>query len=230
MSYKLLLADNDNTLMDFHAAEKSAIIATFTWAGIAPVEENTALYSAINAELWKALERGEITQNQLRVLRFERFLAAIGENAVNPVAMCDEFVRHLSEGTALMPGALDFVKTVSAVMPIAIVTNGISVIQRARIQSSAIAPFIRHLIISEEVGAAKPDPRILREAMALAGIDDNSDVILLGDSETADIEAANRHGIASIRVTWSKSGSIPTKATYQAATLADTLPILLGKS
>lgn len=38
MKYRYLLIDNDNTLMDFHAAEHAALRETLTEAGIEPTD------------------------------------------------------------------------------------------------------------------------------------------------------------------------------------------------
>ena len=70
MKYRYLLIDNDNTLMDFHAAEQAALRETLTEAGIEPTDAVCARYSAINDALWKALERGETTHAALKITRF----------------------------------------------------------------------------------------------------------------------------------------------------------------
>ena len=46
MKYRYLLIDNDNTLMDFHAAEQAALRETLTEAGIEPTDAVCARYSA----------------------------------------------------------------------------------------------------------------------------------------------------------------------------------------
>ena len=66
MKYRYLLIDNDNTLMDFHAAEHAALREGLTEAGIEPTDAVCARYSAINDALWKALERGETTHAALK--------------------------------------------------------------------------------------------------------------------------------------------------------------------
>lgn len=75
MKYRYLLIDNDNTLMDFHAAEQAALRETLTEAGIEPTDAVCARYSAINDALWKALERGETTHAALKIARFAQLLA-----------------------------------------------------------------------------------------------------------------------------------------------------------
>ena len=42
MKYRYLLIDNDNTLMDFHAAEHAALREALTEAGIEPTDHGTA--------------------------------------------------------------------------------------------------------------------------------------------------------------------------------------------
>ena len=54
-------------------------------------------------------------------------------------------------------------------MPIYLVTNGITSIQRGRFAHSGFAPYIAGLLISQEIGAAKPDPAMLLMAMEKAG-------------------------------------------------------------
>ena len=46
MKYRYLLIDNDNTLMDFHAAEHAALREALTEAGIEPTDAVCARYSA----------------------------------------------------------------------------------------------------------------------------------------------------------------------------------------
>lgn len=75
MKYRYLLIDNDNTLMDFHAAEHAALREGLTEAGIEPTDAVCARYSAINDALWKALERGETTHAALKIARFAQLLA-----------------------------------------------------------------------------------------------------------------------------------------------------------
>ena len=72
MKYRYLLIDNDNTLMDFHAAEHAALRETLTEAGIEPTDAVCARYSAINDALWKALERSETTHAALKIARLRR--------------------------------------------------------------------------------------------------------------------------------------------------------------
>ncbi len=78
--------------------------------------------------------------------------------------------------------------------PLALVTNGIAAVQNKRFAASPITPFFRSIVISEEAGVAKPDPRIFRPALEKLGVA-AGDVLYVGDSVTSDMAAARNAGM-----------------------------------
>lgn len=227
MSCKLLLADADQTLLDFNAGEKIAISATFAHFGYPVTEENVAIYHRVNQAQWKKLERGETTQERLRVDRCADFLRETGL-AGDAQAMCDEFIRNLGAQHILINGAEAFCKAVAARMPIILVTNGISAIQRQRYAECALRPYLSGMVVSEEVGVSKPDPRMIYAALELAGGVSPQDAMFIGDSVTADIPCANRAGVASVLITHGAPAPEGHGATYTAKTYDEALRCILG--
>ena len=159
MRYRALLIDADNTLFDFDRAERRAIQAVADRAGISD-PDFPQIYHEINAGYWRKLEQGLITQNQLKIQRF-RDVARRYALSLPPEALLETFMGVLSRSGDLYPGAADFLRQVSAHMPVAIVTNGIAETQHGRFDVSPIMPYVKHLVISGEVGCAKPDPRLM---------------------------------------------------------------------
>lgn len=227
LPYSLLLSDADNTLFDFYAAEKAALKDTLAFCGLAFSEETAELYSRINEALWKAYEKREITQEELRLERFRRLLAHFPDTSCSVEAVGLHFTDRLGQYAFLMPGALAFVQEISRHMPIVLVTNGIASVQKSRLQRSEIAPYIKDAVISGEIGSSKPDPQMLYIAMERMGMTDKSRVILLGDSVSADIQAAKRAGITSIHLCGLGGRQAASPADYQAETLEDARRILL---
>ena len=225
--YSLLLSDADNTLFDFYAAEKAALRDAMAFCGLTFTEEAAALYSRINEALWKAFEKKEITQDALRIERFRQLLSHFPDTGFSAEDIGLHFTGQLGLYAFLLPGALEFVQEVSKLMPIVLVTNGIASVQKSRLQRSVIAPYIKDAVISGEIGSSKPDPQMLYIAMERMGITDKSRVILLGDSLSADIEAARRAGIASIHLCGEGNKQDITPADYQAETLEMAKQILL---
>ena len=188
--YDVLLCDADDTLFDFKKAEENAFAEICAAASLGDPHALLPVYSCINAELWRLLERGGITQSALRTRRFEIFLKKIGRGELDAHQMGLDFADALSRQGVLLPGALDAVQRWSRVLPVIVVTNGIARVQHGRMERCEARHFISGMVISEEVGAAKPDPRMLREGMALAGVTDARRALMLGDSLSSDIAAA----------------------------------------
>jgi YjjG family noncanonical pyrimidine nucleotidase len=196
--YRFLLADADDTLFDFPAGERLAFTQTFQAFELPADESAFALYRQINETLWRRLERGEITPARLRVQRFEELLAALPTGkAHRAFDISQRFVEEMGRQALLLPGAEAAVRRWFARVPLAIVTNGIAEIQRARLARSAIAPYVSALIISEEVGAPKPDRRMVDAALSAVHCQDPRQALLLGDSLEADIAAAKNAGVDS---------------------------------
>ena len=194
MKYNVLLADNDGTLMDFDASERVALKEAMDRQGVRLDEAREKLYSEINARLWEAFERRETTQAALRVDRVRIFLKEI-KSPADAERMSEDFLAALSLRCDEIDGAYDFLREAAARVPVVMITNGISAVQRSRFARSRLTPFFREIVVSEEIGAAKPDPRFIETALARVNADP-ARALILGDSLTSDIAAANASHVA----------------------------------
>ena len=220
MKYDVLLADADGTLFDFHEGERIALHTLFQQNNLPDDADTIRLYSDINESHWKKLERGETTQERLRVERFSDFLAAINHQG-DAEHLCDQYIQRLGEQRLLLEGAEAFCRAMSEKMPIYLVTNGLSKVQRSRFAGCAIEPYLSGFVISEEIGHQKPEPHMLHEAMQMAGVSDPRHAVLIGDSLTADIGAAKNAGVDSVLFTNGKAAPAGHGATFTAKTLAE---------
>ena len=193
--YDVLLCDADNTIFDFEKAEEIAFELTLEQMGIEGGLSLLPAYSVINKALWKLLEEGGITQKVLRVRRFEQFLEEIGRTDVDAQAMAAAYADNLGMQSVPIEGAIEAVERWSRILPVIIVTNGISRIQHGRMNGSPVKALISGMVISEEVGAAKPDPKMLELGMEMASVTDKSRALMLGDSLSSDIAAAANAGV-----------------------------------
>jgi len=185
----------------------------------------------INEALWKLLEQGGITQKVLRVRRFEQFLEKIGKCELDAQKMSDAFVESLGRQSVPIEGAIEAIARWSKIVPVIIVTNGIAKVQHNRMNGSEVRHYIRGMVISEEVGAAKPDPKMLEVGMEMAGVTDRSRVLVLGDSLSSDISAAANAGIDACW--YNPKGNKNTKGLpvcYEITDLDDVDGILLGNA
>ncbi|HEY5627981.1 MAG TPA: YjjG family noncanonical pyrimidine nucleotidase [Candidatus Limnocylindrales bacterium] len=224
--YPWLLFDADDTLFDYGRAEAEAVRGAFAVHGFTFDEGWLPAYQAINARAWRALEEGRVTPARPRVLRFEELFAELGL-ALDPVAFSAVYLAQLATQAHLVDGVQEVVGALRADHRLAIITNGLSDVQRARIAASTLAGVVEHLVISEEVGAAKPDPAIFAVALARMGDPDPRDVLVIGDSLSSDIAGGVAAGLATC---WFNPGAKPRgdgpTPTYEIRRLAELLPLL----
>ena len=93
-------------------------------------------------------------------------------------------------------------------MPWGIVTNGNGPNQRTKCALTGLADLARFVIVSEEQGYAKPDPRIYRDAMTALGLASPEGVLFVGDNPVTDIDGARAFGMQTAWV--SRGRAFPT--------------------
>ena len=190
MRYKCVLMDIDDTIFDFMPGNRNAIALLMEELGLSSptvFEE----YQAINHACWEALERGEMNQATLHVERFRRFLALKGRDD-DPRQVAYRFAQLLGQQVIPLPHAIETVKALCERIPVILLTNGITVIQKLRLDASPIRDWVCGVVISQEVGVAKPDPKIFE--IALNGVDPK-DALMIGDGTGSDVLGANRAGV-----------------------------------
>ena len=72
MRYRAILFDADETLFDFQAGNRVAVDRLMDELGYTHPDRYDQ-YEAVNLECWAALEKGLLTQGQLKLARFVRF-------------------------------------------------------------------------------------------------------------------------------------------------------------
>ena len=192
MKYKAIFFDNDDTLMDFQNCNRNAIALLLDEYGYLHPDRYDQ-YEEINLQCWRALEKGEMTQNQVKYIRFEHFFERYSIPRDSKKA-AERFAVLLGQQSILLPDTEDTLRQISEKLPIVIVTNGIAAIQRARFEHSPVKKYASSIIISEEVGIAKPDPEIFRIACESVHVKAN-EVLMVGDGLESDIHGANNAGI-----------------------------------
>ena len=87
-------------------------------------------------------------------------------------------------------------------VPWGIVTNGVST-QHGKCKAAGLDQLAPFIIVSEEAGYHKPDPRIFRDALEATGLATPEQVMFIGDNPLADIDGAKRFGM---KAAWVRRG------------------------
>ena len=120
---EFLFLDLDDTILDFHKAERIALGKTFQFFGLGPTEDVMARYSQINKEHWERLERKELTRERVLVGRFQTLLQELGVDA-DPALCADRYAHYLGIGHYFLPGAPETVEALSKKYRLYLASNG----------------------------------------------------------------------------------------------------------
>lgn len=192
-----VLFDLDDTLFDFHKAEKIALTKTLVHFGIDPTEETLAIYSTINAAHWKRLELGEISREEVKVGRYRELFKTIGVEC-DPVKATAYYESMLAIGHYFMPGVPELLEELYGKYRLYIVSNGTAKVQEGRIGSSGIAKYMDGIFISQVLGANKPDKQFFDICFAEILDFSLSETVIIGDSLSSDIKGGINAGITTV--------------------------------
>ena len=227
MRYSTLLFDLDHTLLDSDASEIAAYAHTMAMIDLPDPDDHFERYLRINHSMWAAVERGEIQPSEVRHRRFELFVDEVGMTA-DPMAMADAFVWGLGAFGELYDGAREVLAQLAGRVRIAMVTNGLSEVQRARIERLDLARYFDEVVISSEVGATKPRPEIFDIAFERLGRPTKQSTLMVGDSLTSDIRGASDYEIDTCWYNWRRSPPAPdVTITHEITELSQLVDIVL---
>ena len=193
-AYHWLLFDADGTLFDYDRAERTALERALRQIGVSFDPSHLADYRRINQSLWQRVEKGELTPGVVKVRRFELLLDAI-RVAHSPGDLSASYLEHLANCSELVEDAAAVLAALHRKYRIAILTNGLTVVQRGRLSRSVIRHHVSDIIISEEIGAAKPARAFFDTAFARLGHPAKREVLMIGDGWSSDIQGAVQYGI-----------------------------------
>lgn len=219
LRYTTVLFDLDHTLLDSDASEQAAFAATMQSIDVEATTEVFAVYHGINQALWRRVEAGEVSPNDVKFRRFEQLLSELGVVG-DPHEMGATFVQGLADNGDLYDGARSLLGSLSGRVRMGLVTNGIGAVQRGRIARLDLGGYFEVIAISGELHMSKPDPAIFDHVLSEMEVTDRSGVVMVGDNLASDIAGAVNAGIDSI---WfdrhdSAASAVPT---YAASTLAE---------
>ncbi len=208
-SVRFIYFDLDDTLIDHKNAQDRALVDVWTRYPLLQQLDPLVFsngYAETNYRLWASYRRNEVNQSELRRLRFEETFKRL---KVGPLdwrevdkAYMDCYQRHWD----WIPDARKVFIRLSKKYPVGILTNGFTFVQKKKFEYFSLNRYTRQLIISEEVGFLKPDPRIFEYAAEKSGYK-SAELLYVGDSCSSDIAGGAQCGW---RTAWyNQSGHLP---------------------
>lgn len=192
--YDILLCDADDTVLDFQKAMRTSIVYAARAVGIKADDETVITnYKKILPVVWGALERKEITRDELNYIRFTYLRESLGES-FNPNEMNRIYTDEMKKTRFVIDGAIEFLSAVRARgIKVYIITNGFTDMAKQRLK--AIENYIDGAFISQEIGYDKPDVRYFESVFSAIRVVDKSRVLVFGDSTSSDIRGGINCGV-----------------------------------
>lgn len=216
---KVLLLDVDNTLMDFHECARQAMHITALEQEISFPADIFEVFTQINNGLWLEIEKGTLTVDQLHQVRWNRIFEAIGIKR-DGVAFEQGFLKNLAQGDATVEGAQELLEYLAPKYTLCIASNAPYFQQTSRLKNAGLLHYFEKLFISETIGFSKPKKEFFDACMKeLPGIK-KEEIMMIGDSLTADIAGASAYGLATC---WFNFGKSPREKGAVADHIVDSL-------
>lgn len=194
----IFLVDADDTILDFHGVATKAVRMAFTRCNLVWKENYQQEYKIFNDALWQALERKELTRDELMNKRFHYFLAHLKIDHVDGDYFNQCYLDYLSNNPLFFVGAEEFLFRLKEIGRVFIVTNGTEWIQKSRFDILDLWAKADGVFISQQIGYDKPAKEYTDYVIRHIQDFERSRAVWIGDSLSADIKAANDAGIDSI--------------------------------
>lgn len=205
---EFLFLDLDDTILDFHRAERIALAKTLACFGLEPEEAVLERYHIINRQHWEALERGELTREEVLEGRFRVLFEQLGR-PVEARAVTRAYEKNLGQGHYFLPGAQEAVERLSKKYRLFLASNGTASVQHSRLTSAGLYPYFEQVFISQEMGCNKPSRAYFERCFAKIPGFDPQRAMMVGDSLTSDILGGIRAGI---KTCWVNPSHTPPRA------------------
>ena len=198
--YTHLFFDLDDTLWDFRSNAHEALMDLFEKHQLnryfTSFDHFYQLYEPKNLELWGLYGAGTITKEFLSLERFSYPLRLVGvHNKPFARLLSEDFLAIMITKTKLIPHAQEVLDELRAhAYSLVIVSNGFRDVQYDKLRNSRLIHYFDTIVLSQEVGFMKPDPRFFQYALDKSGANANQ-VLLVGDNYEVDIAGARQYGI-----------------------------------
>lgn len=144
--------------------------------------------------------------------RNESWALALADQGIEDAALAAELAERFGEERRarheVFADVADALAGLGESHPLAVVTNGAGCLQREKLAASGLGDFFQTVVVSADLGVAKPDPSVFRHALDQLG-SDGVDATMIGDSIAKDVDGALAAGLGAV---WVNRNRNPTPA------------------
>lgn len=221
----VVFIDIDDTLLDFTKCANDAIKSACNKFGVPYTTTLVDTFHPINLDLWHRLEKKEVTKEKLFDTRFQIVFDKLGIKA-DGIAFETAFRENFHESSILVDGARDLLEYLRSKYKVYVASNASMHQQTNRMKRAELDGYIDGYFVSEEIGFPKPQKEFFDACFKALPDVKPQDVVMIGDSLSADIKGACEYGLKTI---WYNHRNEPTagvKCDYIVSRLSEVKNIL----
>ncbi len=221
----VVFIDIDDTLLDFTKCANDAIKSACNKFGVPYTTTLVDTFHPINLDLWHRLEKKEVTKEKLFDTRFQIVFDKLGIKA-DGIAFETAFRENFHESAILVDGARDLLEYLRSKYKVYVASNASMHQQTNRMKKAELDGYIDGYFVSEEIGFPKPQKEFFDACFKALPDVKPQDVVMIGDSLSADIKGACEYGLKTI---WYNHRNEPTsdvKCDYIVSRLSEVKNIL----
>jgi putative hydrolase of the HAD superfamily len=144
--------------------------------------------------------RGDALRAFLPYYLEHAFDPALPESALSATRELTDLWREARMAAlSVYPETVPVLEWLSGEVPLGLVTNGLSTLQRDKVERSGLSGYFTSVVVAEEVGVAKPDAMMFDETLRRLGLSAR-DAVMVGNDLERDIVGARSAGIAAIHI------------------------------
>ena len=196
-NFKAVLFDVDETLFDRMLAQK-AVLALIVqqlpqvFSGYAPERVLAAFLKS--DQIYTDLFNNGAPSEGSRDRRSKLFLQLLGIDEKYTAKITEFYLRDYPGVKAHVEGAVPVIKQLSQKYQLGVVSNGYTDVQYRKLEAMGLRDLFSCIVLSEEFGIRKPDPRIFHQAALLLHMQPQ-ECLYVGDSYINDVIGAKNAGM-----------------------------------
>ena len=208
MNIKVIFMDIDTTILDFDAGAAAGMKDCFHKVRLVYKPEMFKVFTEENNKIWRRIEKGELSIDDLYYVRWQAILGHLGLEA-DGVQMEKDFRVCLYNSAIPVPGAKESLTYLAPKYCLCAASNGPYDQQINRLQKAGMLHFFKHCFVSEKIGADKPGKEFFDGCFReLPGILPQ-ECMMIGDSLTADIAGGISYGLQTCWFDYHSTGLKP---------------------
>ena len=192
-----IFMDVDDTLLDFKECAREDVRSCCLKNGITYTDDLFEFFLSRNVILWKRIEDGLLTVDELHRTRWAGIFSDLGIEADGP-AFENDFIAGLRETSVPVNGSRETMKYLHSRYKVYAVSNASNLQQTTRLRKAGLMQYVNGVFGSLDIGYNKPSREYFDYCFAQLNATTPHQTVIIGDSLNADISGGSGYGLHTI--------------------------------